>query len=60
MPAIVRRVAAAAVAGGMALVGVGLTAPAAHAAEGDISFSNVVLNDGKPIVVGLSAEVEAR
>ncbi|MFE0386002.1 hypothetical protein ACFW1F_18335 [Streptomyces bungoensis] len=44
----------------MALVGVGLTAPAAHAAEGDISFSNVVLNDGKPIVVGLSAEVEAR
>ncbi|MEU1710449.1 hypothetical protein ABZ478_34770 [Streptomyces sp. NPDC005706] len=59
IPAIVRRVAAAAVAGGMALVGVGLTAPAAHAAEGDISFSNVVLNDGKPIVVGLSAEVEA-
>ncbi|MEV7691657.1 hypothetical protein [Streptomyces bungoensis] len=60
MPAIVRRVAAAAVAGGMALVGVGLTAPAAHATDGDISFSNVVLNDGKPIVVGLSAEVEAR
>ncbi|MCX5008693.1 hypothetical protein OHB05_39890 [Streptomyces sp. NBC_00638] len=58
-PAAVRRVAAAAVAGGLALVGVGLTAPAAHAAESDISFSNVVLNNGKPIVVGISAEVEA-
>ncbi|MGW3851660.1 hypothetical protein [Streptomyces fagopyri] len=53
-----RRVAAAAVAGGMALVGVGLTAPTAHAAEGDISFSKVVINNGKPIVVGISAEVE--
>lgn len=53
-----RRVAATAVAGGMALVGVGLTAPAAHAAESDISFSNVVINNGKPIVVGISAEVE--
>lgn len=58
-PATVRRVAAAALAGGMALVGVGLTAPAAHAAESDISFSSVVINNGKPIVVGISAEVEA-
>ncbi|MFE4695669.1 hypothetical protein ACFRIC_01130 [Streptomyces sp. NPDC056738] len=57
-PAAVRRVAAVAVSGGMALVGMGLTAPAAHAAEGDISFSNVVINNGKPIVVGTSAEVE--
>ncbi|MGK5451063.1 hypothetical protein [Streptomyces radiopugnans] len=54
-----RRAAAAAVAGSTALVGVGLTAPAAHAADSDISFSNVVLNNGKPIVVGISAEVEA-
>ncbi|WP_328498050.1 hypothetical protein OHS59_39095 [Streptomyces sp. NBC_00414] len=54
-----RRAAAVVVAGGMALVGVGLTAPTAHAAESDISFSNVVLNNGKPIVVGISAEVEA-
>ncbi len=36
-----------------------LTAPAAHAAESDISFSDVVINNGKPVVVGLSAEVEA-
>ncbi|MFD7677285.1 hypothetical protein [Streptomyces sp. NPDC060187] len=52
--------AAAVVAGGMTLVGVGLTAPAAHAAESDISFSKVVFNNGEPIVVGISAEVEAR
>ncbi|MFD7712837.1 hypothetical protein ACFV6E_30995 [Streptomyces sp. NPDC059785] len=51
--------AAAAVAGGMTLVGWGLTTPAAHAAESDISFSNVVLNNGKPVVVGISAAVEA-
>ncbi|MEV5321276.1 hypothetical protein AB0K92_27130 [Streptomyces sp. NPDC052687] len=37
----------------------GLTAPNAHAADSDIAFSNVVFNHGKPIVVGLSAEVEA-
>ncbi|QMV23109.1 hypothetical protein GQS52_16505 [Streptomyces sp. SCUT-3] len=54
-----RRAATAAVAGGMALVGVGLAAPAAHAADSDISFSNVVFNNGKPVVVGISAEVEA-
>ncbi|MGW7056594.1 hypothetical protein [Streptomyces sp. NPDC054887] len=54
-----RRAAAAVLAGAMALAGVGLTAPAAHAAESDISFSNVVFNNGKPIVVGISAEVEA-
>ncbi|NSL43416.1 hypothetical protein HO151_04250 [Streptomyces sp. 8P21H-1] len=44
---------------GTALAAVVLTAPAAHAAESDISFSDVVINDGKPVVVGLSAEVEA-
>ncbi len=43
----------------MTLVGIGLMAPTAHAAESDISFSNVVFNNGKPIVVGISAEVEA-
>lgn len=43
----------------MALSGLGLTAPTAHAAESDISFSNVVFNNGKPVVVGISAEVEA-
>ncbi|MGW0546207.1 hypothetical protein [Streptomyces altiplanensis] len=51
--------AAVATAGGMALAGVGLTAPAAHAADSDITFSNVVFNNGNPIVVGISAEVEA-
>ncbi|MFD5102216.1 hypothetical protein [Streptomyces albidochromogenes] len=55
----VRRAAAAAVAGGMALAGLGLTAPSAYAAESDISFTNVVINKGEPIVVGISAEVEA-
>lgn len=43
----------------MALAGVGLTAPSAHAADSDIAFSNVVFNNGKPIVVGISASVEA-
>ncbi|KAA0916184.1 hypothetical protein FGF04_38390 [Streptomyces apricus] len=43
----------------LALTGVALTAPTASAAENDISFSNVVINDGKPIVVGTSAQVEA-
>ncbi|MHB9860868.1 hypothetical protein [Streptomyces sp. YIM S03343] len=43
----------------MALVGVGIMAPTAHAADSDISFANVVFNHGKPIVVGISAEVEA-
>ncbi|MGW0886278.1 hypothetical protein [Streptomyces sp. NPDC002671] len=43
----------------MALAGVGLMAPTAHAADSDVSFSNVVFNNGKPIVVGISAEVEA-
>ncbi|MFC4466070.1 hypothetical protein ACFPH6_16305 [Streptomyces xiangluensis] len=59
-PSAPRRAAAAAVAGGMVLMGVGLTAPTAHAAESDISFSNVVVNNGKPVVVGISAEVEAQ
>ncbi|WP_237519389.1 hypothetical protein [Streptomyces sp. HUCO-GS316] len=58
-PSAARYTAAAAAAAGMALVGVGLTAPTAHAADSDISFSNVVFNNGKPIVVGISAEVEA-
>lgn len=43
----------------MAMVSWGLMTPTAHAAESDISFSNVVLNNGKPIVVGTSAVVEA-
>lgn len=59
IPWVLRRAAAVAVAGGMALVGVGLTAPAAHAADSDITFSNVVFNNGEPIAVGISAEVEA-
>lgn len=59
IPSVLRRAAAVAVAGGMALVGVGLTAPAAHAADSDITFSNVVFNNGEPIAVGISAEVEA-
>ncbi|WP_413758506.1 hypothetical protein [Streptomyces sp. MMBL 11-3] len=54
-----RRTATAALTAALALTGVALTAPTASAAENDISFSNVVINDGKPIVVGISAEVEA-
>jgi hypothetical protein len=35
-----------------------LTAPSAHAADSDITFSNVVINKGKPIVLGTGAQVE--
>ncbi|MDQ1036917.1 hypothetical protein QFZ75_003333 [Streptomyces sp. V3I8] len=54
-----RRTATVALTAALALTGVALTAPTASAAESDISFSNIVLNNGKPIVVGISAEVEA-
>ncbi|MEU9555709.1 hypothetical protein [Streptomyces fumanus] len=46
----------AALTGALALAA--FTAPAAHAADTGIKVSNVVLNKGKPIVVGTTAEVE--
>ncbi|MFK0116680.1 hypothetical protein [Streptomyces sp. NPDC090994] len=47
---------AAALAGALALAA--FTAPAAEAADTGIAVSKVVLNKGKPIVVGTTAEVE--
>ncbi|MCL7425124.1 hypothetical protein [Streptomyces sp. YS415] len=46
---------ATALAGALALVA--FTAPAAEAADTGISVSNLVINNGKPIVVGTTAEV---
>jgi hypothetical protein len=45
-------------AGTTALAAVLLGAPDAQAAEGDISFSNIVFNEGEPIVVGTTHPVE--
>ncbi|MGP2436685.1 hypothetical protein [Streptomyces sp. JW3] len=47
---------AAVIAGALALAA--FTAPAAQAADTGIAVSQVVLNKGKPIVVGTTAEVE--
>lgn len=46
-----------ALSGLLALSAVGLSSPSAYAAESDISFSNIVVNDGDPIVVGTSKTV---
>ncbi|MFC8226391.1 hypothetical protein [Streptomyces sp. NPDC057287] len=48
----------AVVAGGAAVVFTGVAAVPAGAAEGGVSFSRVVVNGGKPIVVGVQEEVE--
>ncbi|MFE5211634.1 hypothetical protein [Streptomyces sp. NPDC056600] len=45
-------------AGTTALVATLLGTPNAQAAEGDISFSEIVFNEGKPIVVGITNPVE--
>ncbi|WP_448319210.1 hypothetical protein [Streptomyces sp. CO7] len=45
-------------AGTTAFAAVLLGAPGAQAAEGDISFSEIVFNEGKPIVVGTSNAVD--
>jgi hypothetical protein len=45
-------------AGTTALAAVLLGAPNAQAAEGDISFLDVVFNEGKPVPVGISNDVE--
>lgn len=46
-------------AGGAAALFMGAAALPAHAAEGGVSFTRVKVNDGKPIVIGVSAEVAA-
>jgi hypothetical protein len=46
------------VAGTTALMAALLAAPNAQAAEGDISFSGILFNEGKPIVVGITDPVE--
>ncbi|MFD2691419.1 hypothetical protein ACFS5L_42270 [Streptomyces phyllanthi] len=51
-----RTLAVAALAGALALSM--LNAPAAQAADTGITVSDIVVNDGKPIVVGTSKEVE--
>ncbi|MFJ5779384.1 hypothetical protein [Streptomyces sp. NPDC093094] len=53
-----RRAATVFAAAGTALASMLLTAPSAHAADSDITFSAVVINKGKPIVVGTGAEIE--
>ncbi|HZF88019.1 hypothetical protein [Streptomyces sp.] len=57
LPAARRAVTVAATAG-TALAGTLLTAPSAHAADSDITFSNVVVNKGKPIVLGTGTQIE--
>ncbi|MPY54996.1 hypothetical protein [Streptomyces acidicola] len=52
-----RRTLPIALSGLLALSAVGLSSPSAYAAESDISFSNIVVNGGKPIVVGTSKMV---
>lgn len=41
----------------LALPFAALSTPAAHAAESDITFSNVVVNNGKPVVIGTTGTV---
>ena len=43
---------------GAALASTLFTAPGAHAADSDITFSSVVINKGKPIVLGTGARIE--
>ncbi|MEU6349071.1 hypothetical protein ABZ896_07065 [Streptomyces sp. NPDC047072] len=47
-------------AAGAAIVFTGVAAVPAGAAEGGVSFSRVTVNGGKPIVIGVKAEVEVR
>ncbi|MFE1444648.1 hypothetical protein [Streptomyces sp. NPDC058739] len=53
-----RRAATVLAAAGTALAGTLLAAPGAHAADSDITFSDVVVNKGQPVVLGTGAEVE--
>ncbi|MET9735333.1 hypothetical protein ABZZ79_33290 [Streptomyces sp. NPDC006458] len=53
-----RRATTVLAAAGTMLAGTLLAAPGAHAADSDITFSDVVINKGKPIVLGTGAEVE--
>ncbi len=48
----------AVVAGGAAVVFTGVAAVPAGAAEGGVSFTRVTVNGGKPIVIGVTEEVE--
>lgn len=48
----------AVVAGGAAVVFTGVAAVPAGAAEGGVSFTQVTVNGGKPIVIGVTEEVE--
>ncbi|MFJ8085955.1 hypothetical protein ACIQ6Y_35930 [Streptomyces sp. NPDC096205] len=52
------RAATVLTAAGTALASTLLMAPGAHAADSDITFSDVVINKGKPIVLGTGAEIE--
>ncbi|MGC0329383.1 hypothetical protein RKD23_002373 [Streptomyces sp. SAI-170] len=52
------RAATVLTAAGTALASTLLMAPGAHAADSDITFSNVVINKGKPIVLGTGAQIE--
>ncbi|CAM5350097.1 Calcium-binding protein OS=Streptomyces glaucescens OX=1907 GN=SGLAU_32875 PE=4 SV=1 [Streptomyces glaucescens] len=53
-----RRVVTVLTTAGAALASTLFTAPGAHAADSDITFSNVVINKGKPIVLGTGAQIE--
>ncbi|WP_406363651.1 hypothetical protein OID55_35415 [Streptomyces sp. NBC_00715] len=54
-----KKLGRAVVAGGAAAVLTGVAAVPAGAAEGGASFTRVHVNDGKPIVIGVSNEVAA-
>lgn len=53
-----RRAATVLAAACTALASTMLVAPSAHAADSDITFSNVVVNKGRSIALGLSGDVE--